>query len=302
MNKKKNIPEFFINAFYESKFRDNFFVIKAGGKVVEDVAALDNLLANIRELNHQGIKVLLIYGGGRAMDEVSAQRGVEVEKLDGLRINKAENMDVMKHVIGGDLSLSVASAMARNNINGVSLNAVPHDWADVNLVPKAKGDDFTGSIERAHARPVNRLFKVSDFVACSCIAISDDGTVCNINADKIAMSIATRLKAHKLIFLSDVDGVKIHGEVAGLITDKEIDAHIASGEVTGGMKVKLENCKAALSAGVRRIHLINGLRKDALKKEIYEPVGPGTMLIHESDREAYANEVEAQRLVEGQKK
>ena len=69
MNKKKNIPEFFINAFYESKFRDNFFVIKAGGKVVEDVAALDNLLANIRELNHQGIKVLLIYGGGRAMDE-----------------------------------------------------------------------------------------------------------------------------------------------------------------------------------------------------------------------------------------
>lgn len=301
MSKNKKIPEFFINAFYESKFRDNLFVIKAGGKIVEDAAALENLLVNIRELCMQGIKVLLIYGGGRAMDEESEARGVVVEKLEGLRINKKENMDVMKHVVGGDLALSVSAMLAKVNLSGLSFNAVPKDWLDVKIAPKAKGDDFTGGVERAHTRPINRLFKVTDFLVSSCIAISDKGEICNINADKIAMELAIALKAHKLIFLSDVDGVQIGGEVQGVITADEIDTHIASGEVTGGMKVKLDNCKAALEAGVRRVHLINGLREDALRNEIYEPTGPGTMLILESDREAYENEIEAQRMIEGQK-
>jgi acetylglutamate kinase len=299
MKKKSQIPDFFINAFYESKFRDNFFVIKAGGKVIEDPSALDNLLSNIRELNLQGIKVLLIYGGGGAMDAESEKRGVKVEKIEGLRINNADNMAVMKHIVGGDLSLSVNAAMAKANLNGLSLNAVPADWMDVKLTPKTKGDDFTGGIGRIHTRPINRLFKVVDFVACACIAISDNGDICNINADTIATKIAIGTKAHKLIFLSDVDGVKIDGETAGLITVNEIAGHIASGAVTSGMKVKLESCKNSLESGIRRVHLINGLREDALKKEIFEPTGPGTMLINEEDRGAYENEVAAQKLLGG---
>ena len=301
MSKNNKMPEFFINAFYESKFKDNFFVIKAGGKVIEDERALNNLISNIRDLTLQGIKVLLVYGGGRAMDEESEKRGIAVEKVGGLRINLAENIAVMKHVVGGDLSLQVSAAMAKNNLEGLSLNAVPADWGNITLAPKNEKDEFTGGIERIHARPINRLFKVTNFVACACLALTDDGVVCNINADKIATQIAIGVKAHKLMFLSDVDGVKIGNEFAGIITSEQIEGYIADGSVTGGMKVKLENCKAALDAGVRRIHLMSGLHEDALKKEIYEPVGPGTMLFRESERQSYENEVEAQKLIEGQK-
>ncbi|MEZ5815061.1 MAG: hypothetical protein R3E13_10160 [Alphaproteobacteria bacterium] len=301
MSKKSKMPEFFINAFYESKFKDNFFVIKAGGRIIEDERALDNLLSNIRDLTLQGIKVLLIYGGGRAMDAESEKRGIAVEKVNGLRVNLAENIAVMKHVIGGDLSLSVSAAIAKNNVEGLSLNALPADWADIELAPKTKSDHFTGGIERMHARPINRLFKVTNFVACTCLAVTNDGVVCNINADKIATQTAIVLKADKLIFLSDVDGVLINGKTAGVITAEQIDGYIADGTATGGMQVKLENCKAALDAGVRRIHLLSGLREDALKKEIYEPVGPGTMLFRESERQSYENEVAAQKLIEGRK-
>ncbi len=265
---------------------------------MEDARYRANLLENIQELNLRGIKVLLVYGGGKAMDIESEKRGIKVEKIDGLRINASENMDVMKHVIGGDLSLDVAAGMTSLGISGINFNAVPSDWLDVVLKPKTKGDDFTGAITRAHIRPVNRLFKVTDFLTTSCICISDDGVPCNINADKIAMQMAIALKAQKLIFLSDVDGVHIDNEVQGLITADEIVAHIASGAVTGGMKVKLENCKAALEAGVRRVHLINGLREDALHNEIFLPTGPGTMLILEEDRKAYENEIETQKLIE----
>jgi acetylglutamate kinase len=189
--------------------------------------------------------------------------------------------------------------MAKTSTNGLSFNAVPADWMDVELSPKAAGDDFTGGINRIHTRPINRLFKTVDFIASACIAISDNGDICNINADTIATKIAIGVKAHKLIFLSDVDGVSINGQTAGLITADEIDGHIASGAVTGGMKVKLESCKNSLELGIRRIHLINGLREDALKKEIFEPTGPGTMLISEADRGAYENEVTAQKLLGG---
>jgi len=301
MSKNNKMPEFFINAFYESKFKDNFFVIKAGGKVIEDETALNNLLSNIRDLTLQGIKVLLIYGGVRAMDEESEKRGIAVEKVGGLRINLAENISVMKHVVGGDLALSVSAAVAKNNLEGLSLNAVPGDWADIELAPKTDKDLFTGGIERIHARPINRLFKVTNFVACTCLAMTNDGVVCNINADKIATQMAIATKANKLIFLSDVDGVTINGETAGIITSGQIDGYIEDGSATGGMKVKLENCKAALDSGVRRVHLLSGLREDALKKEIYEPVGPGTMLFSENEQQSYENEVEAQKLIEGQK-
>jgi len=226
---------------------------------------------------------------------------VAVEKVDGLRINKSENIDVMKHVVGGDLSLDISAAMARNNLEGLSLNALPADWANVVLAPKNDQDAYTGGIERLHSRPIKRLFKVTNFVACSCLAITQDGTMCNINADKIATQIAIGVKAHKLIFLSDVDGVKIGEKTAGIITAEQIEGYITDGTATGGMKVKLQNCKAALDAGVRRVHLLSGLREDALKKEIYEPVGPGTMLFSESERQSYENEVEAQKLIEGQK-
>ena len=301
LKRKNNMPEFFINAFYESKFKDNFFVIKAGGKIIEDDEALNNLLCNIRELTMQGIKILLIYGGGRAMDIEAEKRGIEVKKTGGKRITDGANMEIVRHVLGGDLSLKVSGAMAKAKLEGLSFNAVPSDWMSVSLQPKVDGDDFTGGIHNVYARPINRLFRTVNFVACACIAVTEDGTACNINADTIATQLAIGTKAHKLMFLSDVDGVKIGDDVADIITCEEIPGLIADGTATGGMQVKLENCKAALDAGVRRIHLMSGLRKDALKKEIYEPIGPGTMLFSEGERQSYKNEVEAQKLIEGQK-
>ncbi len=296
-------PNFFINAFYESKFMGNLFVIKAGGKVIEDDAARDALIRNISSLTLHGVKVLLIYGGGRAMDEAAEARNVEVIKHEGRRVTDAATIELMKEVIGGTLSLSVYKSMATHNIEGLSLNAIPSNWMEVDMRPKNPIDfGFVGDIRNVHARPIKRLFKSVDFVAAPCLAACDDGTVVNINADTIATQLAIGAQADKLVFMSDVDGVKIKGETALIITDAEIDGYIADGTVTGGMLVKLSNCKEALDEGVKRIHLINGLREDALYKEIYESVSPATMVISENERINYMNEVEAQKVIENQGK
>lgn len=297
---KKKLPDFFINAFYESKFRDNLFIVKASGSVIEDDTARNNLIANIRELTHHGIKVILIYGGGNAIDAALEQRGVEIKKNDGRRITDAATMGIIREVIGGDLSLKISEAMHDNNLDGLSFNVVPSGWMDVTLRPKKPVDyGYVGDIKGINTRPILRQLKVTGFIACPCLAISDEGDLCNINADTIATEIAAGLDADKLIFMSNVDGVKVKGETALLITDTQIQGYIADGTVTDGMKVKMENCQDALNSGVSRIHLINGLRDNALSKEIFESVGPGTMLLQESERENYMNEVEVQKAIGG---
>jgi len=97
--------------------------------------------------------------------------------------------------------------------------------------------------------------------------------------------------------LSNVDGVLIDGKTAFMLTDEDIPALIEKGVVTDGMRVKMENCVRALHEGVKRIHLINGLRPNALEKEIFEAVGPGTMLISEDEKLKYLNEVEVQKAI-----
>lgn len=301
MKKKKNtLPDFFINAFYESKFRDNLFIVKASGSVIEDETARANLIANIRELTLQGIKVILIYGGGHAIDLALKARNIDIQKHEGRRITDADTIQVIREVIGGDLSLSISESMRKNGLNGLSFNTIPINWMQINMRPKEPIDfGFVGDIADVYTRPIMRQLKITDFIACPCLAITQDGILCNINADTIATKLAENLAADKLIFMSNVDGVKIDGETALMVTAEDIPRLITDGIVTDGMKVKMENCLAALNAGVKRIHLINGLRENALQTEIFESVGPGTMLMREEEKENYMNEVNVQKVIGG---
>ncbi len=300
MKKQKKLPEFFINAFYESKFLDNLFIVKASGSVIENEQARSNLISNIRELTHHGIKIILIYGGGHAIDIALEKRGIEIKKNDGRRITDSETIKVIREVIGGDLSLSICETMQRNNLEGLSFNAIPSDWMHVSPRSKDLIDfGYVGDIKEINTRPILRQLKVTGFIACPCLAINDEGELCNINADTIATQLAVGLSVDKIIFMSNVDGVKVGGETAMIITDAQVQGYIDDGTVTNGMRVKMENCLEALNAGVKRIHLINGLRENALQKEIFESVGPGTMLLHEAEQDNYMNEVEIQKAIGG---
>lgn len=297
--KKSAIPNFLIEAFYEGRFKDNIFIVKAGGKIIEDRKSLDNLLSNIRDLTLRGIKVLLVYGHGRAVDDKLKSRNIPVNKIKGRRITDAPTLGVIQEVVGGLLSMNVSGSMARNNLPGICLGSVPADWMTVELRPKHPVDfGFVGDIKDVEAATIMRCFKTTNFIACSCLGITPEGQVCNINADTVATRFAVSLKAHKLLFLSDVDGVIVDGKVADVLTVKEIQTLIKKGHAKDGMRVKLESCKAALLSGVRRIHLINGLRKDALRKEIFEPHGLGTMIIQDSERDIYAREIQVQQALE----
>jgi len=296
--KKKRMDNFFINAFYHSKFEGQIFVIKASGDIIENDKALSSLIGNIKSLTLHGIKVLLVYGGGKAVDAELENRNIPISKKDGRRITNAATLEVMKDVIGGRLSLKLAGEIARHNVEGLSLNAVPAGWMRSDLRAKKPVDfGFVGDIISTDKRAIMRPFKTTNFIACPCLAFTKKGELLNINADTIATELAIGIEAGKLIFMSNVDGVLIEDKTAFAITAEDIPALIKNGTVTGGMQIKMENCLRALNNNVRRIHLINGLHKDALYKEIFESVGPGTMLLTAAEQNVYNNEIEIQKAL-----
>lgn len=297
--KKQRMNTFFMNAFYHSKFMNSTFIVKASGDLIEDEAALDSLMRNIKKLTLHGIKVLLVYGGGRATDKALNERGIEIKKHEGRRITDAATIEVMKEVLCGSLSMKVYDSLSKHGVEGYSLNAVPSDWMRVKLRPKEPIDfGFVGDIESPRRRGIMRLFKVTNFIAVPCLAYSEEGAICNINADTIATELAIGVTADKLVFLSNVDGVMDKdGKTIFMITENDIDNLIADGTVSDGMLVKISNCRRALHEGVKRIHLLNGMRENALEKEIFESVGPGTMIISENEKTRYMNEVEVQKAI-----
>lgn len=293
-----DLPPFFLNAFYEAKFADTLFVVKASGDVVADDAALTSLMGDVRALTFRGIRVLLIYGGGGPVDAALAERGVEPRKHEGRRVTDAATLAVMHEVLGGRLSLRVHAAMTAAGIEGLSFNAVPPGWLDVALRPTEPVDfGLVGDVRAARGRAIHRAFRAAPCVACACLAATPEGQSVNINADTVATELAIGAGADKLLLLSNVDGVMVGGERAFVITDDEIPGLIESGQAHGGMRVKLENCARALEAGVARVHIINGTEPGALSREIFESVGPGTMVLKAAERDAYLREVEIHKTI-----
>ena len=247
------------------------------------------------------MKVLLVYGGGHAIDDALNEAGIAPRKVDGRRITGPQEIKVIKNVMAGTLGYKIGKTMARLDMDGLCLSVLPASWIDVRFRERENLEDYghDGTIETVHGDPIAALFESSDFVATPCISVTEKGGV-NINADNVAVALAEGCKASKLIFLSDVEGVQIDGKTSSFLTDKDIPALIADGIVTGGMQVKLENCLHAMKNGVSRIHLLNGFRQDALSNEIYRSEGPGTMIISDTKREAYLSEIETEKAMAAQ--
>ncbi len=284
-----------LKQFYRKRFTNKIFVLKAGGRIITDDAARMNLLRTIKKLNRDNIKVLLIYGGGQAIDEAIAAEDRKPLKIDGRRITSAEDIATVKKVLTGDLGMRLSESMAELGLDGYCLNALPPNWGKVKRRPKQDGiTRYDGTLESIDAKTIKGFFAGTQLVVCPCLGLLDNGDTININADNAAVALSAGCRCAKLVFLSDVDGISVNGQIASVLRARDLSALIADGTITGGMQVKAENCIEALQAGVKRVHILNGFRKDALLKEVYTPDGDGTMIVRYDEKKKYeTNELSA---------
>ena len=288
---------------YIRMYKGKIFVVKVGGRVVGRKDMLDALVEDVCLLQQVGIKVVLVHGGGNQATELAKKLGLQPEIIAGRRVTDAETLEVAKMVYGGTLNIDILSAFRAHHTPAVGVSGVDAGLVTAHRRPKkmiepAPGQapvevdfGFVGDIDSVDPKVLLTLLDAGMTPVVSCLGADAEGTIFNINADSIAEAIARALKAEKLVIVTDTEGLlKDVGNPSSLVsyTDlEEIEGFKKSGRLTGGMLPKIDACIRAIQGGVRRTHIINGLKPGALLRETFTNAGCGTMIVEKRERQEY---------------
>jgi len=246
-------------------------VYKIGGPALEDPGLVEPLAAEVK-----GGRTLIVHGGGRHVDRMLGALGIESRFVLGRRETSAAAMEVVEMVLSGIVNKSLAAALT-----GAGVPAVGLSGRDAGLIRARleSGLGRVGTPEAVDPKVVEALFAAGLLPVVSPVSNGPSGEPVNVNADEAAEGLALALHAEKLIYLSDVDGVRTGDGPARLLTTAEADAHIADGTITGGMALKVRVALNAAKAGIPevviagRARLEGGFPGTIIKHQVAAPVG-----------------------------
>ena len=281
----KQTAELLIEALpYIRRFAGSVMVIKYGGNALAG-ASEDDALASFAEdivlLQAVGIHPVVVHGGGPQIATLLEKMGIESTFVDGLRVTDAETLDVARMVLVGKVNSDIVSAI---NVHGSI--AVGLSGADANLIRAdvhSEALGFVGNVSKVDPTIVNGLVSQGLVPVIATIGSDAEGQAYNINADTVAGAIAAAIGAEKLVFLTDVVGIRADADdpssTVAQVTTAELEAMVASGAANGGMVPKVEACIGAVRAGVSRAHILDGREPHALLVELFTDGGLGTMVL-----------------------
>ena len=271
---------------YMQSFRGCTFLIKVGGSAMEDPTLVEQLLRDVVFLEAVGINPVIVHGGGKAISKAMEEAGLKANFIGGMRVTDADTIRIVEETLARVINPEIVS-----RINHFGGKAVGVPGTEVFLGEKMPGKDpatgqlvdlgFVGLVTDCKLGLIQAAVAGEFVPVVSPVARENNsGSTLNVNADLAACALATRLKAAKLIFLSDVLGVmKDPKDPATLIPTLdpiEIDRLKRDGIISGGMIPKVDSSLASLRGGVGKVHLIDGRIPHALILEIFTDVGIGT--------------------------
>lgn len=275
------------------RFRDKITVIKLGGSVMEDPEALTHLLIDVVFMETVGMRPIVVHGGGAAISRAMTEAKIEPHFIQGRRYTDDATLKIVERVLAGEINESLAARIEELGGRAMPLNFVGVDNNNVLFGEKLTLDGPNG--EQVDLGHVGRVTSVDrDTIENLCYAgqvpvipsmceTTRGGERLNVNADTAATAVAQALGAEKLVFLSDVNGVRRQKEdpdsLIHSLNDAEARRLMASGSIEAGMIPKVEACLDTLARGVRKIHIIDGRIRHSLLLEVYTNEGIGTEII-----------------------
>jgi acetylglutamate kinase len=226
-------------------------VVKLGGRSLEAAGAHDELAADLARL--AGAR-LLVHGGGAEVTDWCARAGVVSRFEDGLRVTDADTLEVATAVLAGLANKRLVARLRARGIDAAGLSALDAGLLETAPHPDAARLGAVGVVTGADPRVVCALLGLGVTPVVASIG-AHDGALLNLNADDAACALAGALGARALVLLSDTPGVVLGGAPRAALAPAELDAALAGPEVTGGMRPKLRAARAALDAGVARVHV-----------------------------------------------
>lgn len=288
----QNKAEILLEALpYIKEYFNKTVIIKLGGAIMEDDSGLNNVLNDIVLMKYVGIRVILLHGGGKQITRLMQEKNLEVKFYDGLRITDKESIDIVKMVLLGEINSKIVSFLNRHGKIAVGISGNDANFIECKkklLKKDNKNIDlgFVGEIINIDTAFLNKMLD-SDYIPVIATLGSDKfGNIYNINADTCACEIGSKLKAKKMILLTDVDGIKINEDGAQkLISRLSISGAeklIRSNIISSGMIPKVNACIDALKNGVERTHILNGNHMHSILIEIFTDKGIGTMIVKDN--------------------
>ncbi len=259
-------------------------VIKYGGAAMLSSELSEKIMQDITLLKYVGMNPIVVHGGGGDINKMLKLYEVEPEFHNGLRVTDAQTMDVVQMVLTGKINKDIVTHLGITGAKAIGLCG-----KDAGLIKAEKmlADDgydlgLVGKITEINTKLLNTLAMDEYIPVIAPIGIGENGESYNINADTVAGDIAAALSAEKLMFLTDIDGIRSDpNDPSTLVYEISIDeiyGYINKGVISGGMLPKVEGCIKAIQSGVKRTHILNGTIPHPILLEIFTDTGIGTMV------------------------
>ncbi len=282
---------------YIRQHRGKTFVIKLGGRVLNDRNALLSLAEDVTLLHNVGVHIVVVHGGGPQMNTLAKQMGIPQEVVGGRRVTNDETLDLAKMLFRGKLNVDLVGALRVHGTLAVGLSGGDGALVEAHRRPVVTVDD-NGTSREVDFGHVGDVVKVNPDllktlttagfvpVVCSLAATPTGGTL-NVNADTMAEHIAIAIGADKLFFLTDQKGlledITDPSTLVSYCDVADIETMIGDGTIAGGMKPKIASTLRAIAGGVSRVHLINAFQPSALLLEVFTNEGCGTLIVRDKN-------------------
>ena len=269
---------------YIQKLSGKRVVIKFGGNAMLNDELTEKILQDITLLKYVGVNPILVHGGGPDINNMLKKLNIETSFVDGLRVTDEASMEVVQMVLAGKTNKKIVSKLNNLGANAVGLCGLDSKMIQCKKVTPANGVDlgYVGEIVHIEKRILELLSDDEYIPVIAPIGVDENGQSYNINADIVAGEIASALQAEKLIFLTDVDGIRTDkADETTLISEisvNRIHELIESGIIEGGMIPKVQGCIKGIEQGVNRTHILNGTIPHPILLEIFTDKGIGTMV------------------------
>ena len=262
------------------RYNGKTIVVKYGGNAMVDDALKAQVMEDVVLLALIGVKVVLVHGGGPEINGLMEKLGKKPEFVDGLRVTDAETMDIVQMVLAGKVNKTLVNMLENKGGRAVGLSGM-----DGRLIEAAQKDPrlgYVGEVVKIHPAPITDLLEKGYIPVVSTIGCDKAGNAYKINGDTAAAYIAGALGAERMLLMTDIAGIlRDKDDPASLIPEMTVDeaAHLREqGIISGGMIPKVDCCVKAITAGVKRVVIMDGRIPHSILLELLTDEGAGTMV------------------------
>jgi len=267
-----------------NKMNGSTVVVKYGGAAMENADLMRQVVGDLMLMKLMGLRIVLVHGGGKAINALLKQLDIPVKFERGLRVTDDQTMEAVQMVLIGKVNQTLVRGLNAYGNVGVGISGADGMTFEVEQTDPALGR--VGTITHVNTELIESVLDDGYIPVIASVGCGEDGFY-NINADVAASEVASALGADKLVYLTDVDGlfrdVEDEESLISQLTKSEAEELLGSGTLSAGMIPKISSVVEALKGGVKEVHLLNGTFSHALLLEVFTDAGIGTMIVQDEE-------------------